>query len=452
MAETINQTLYDVSTPEINGNQASIVLANTLLANIFQGQIFEEGRGCTNTYSNDVSGAQIRIRKVLPVSQEAREVGASINGGSFNSEDPEMTSSVSYGIDVLTVLDRPIDIPQITVDLMDVDLTARHIESFAGLVNRNINAMTIAVQLLKYFKEGKNSVVYDTTDEKAMLSAIIDCNAKLDEGDEDNGIDAYPEDRVFITHAIYEADLKKKGVLVLGGSNTAQELLAKGQLSLGDRKNVISNGYLGDIDGVPVHSASNPVWRTAEKFLGLAKNELDKVIGYMASGIGTGRGIATAHGIKAIPSPQGQGVRLQPLVRMGAETFYASSVIPVLEDGYVSPVEILSALGASEELKYKASGSRAKIDLSIAVSGTNATPTFSVSGSTTDKALYVWSTKADATLEGFYKAYSADDAVKGTAVSGTAVALSTTGTYYLLVAVIAKDGTISVAKSSAVSK
>lgn len=103
MAEQINQTLYDVKTPNINGNVAQIVLANTLLANIYQGQIFEEKRGVTQTYSTDTSGAQIRVRRILPLKQEAREVGASINGGSFNGEDSEYTQSTSYNIKVFNL-------------------------------------------------------------------------------------------------------------------------------------------------------------------------------------------------------------------------------------------------------------------------------------------------------------------------------------------------------------
>ena len=110
--------LADYGKPVINDIDARLVLANEVLLNIFQGQIEGAGgRGVNQTFSNDTSGAQIRVLRINPLTQEARELGATLGGGNFPNATEQPTTQ-EYGLDVITVIDQPIDIAQVSRDMI----------------------------------------------------------------------------------------------------------------------------------------------------------------------------------------------------------------------------------------------------------------------------------------------------------------------------------------------
>jgi hypothetical protein len=365
------QFLADFNTPYINSIAAKRILVNEALKNIYQGEIESEGRGVTQKFTKDTAGAQIRVIRVLPLTQEARELGSGLNGENFNTI-VEQPRTQQYGLDVITVIDAPVDIPAVNQDMIPIDLLAIETKNITDIVTLNVNAMTIAGKFHKSFTSTTPSVVYynpNSSDEKALQTAFLEANGRLDDGDLDNGVAMFPtDDRVFVIKASYRVKLMSKGVLVLGGSNYAQEMLAAGVLSPGARANKLQNGFIGDLDGVPVHMASSLIWSVTEKYLGLPQGELDKVIGYVSSGMTNARGIAYAENMKMIDSPSGQGIRMQPLFRMGFESFYGKGNVWLVEtttDSYTSPLTAIDAL-VPNTTKVKAPGSRFTPTINIA--------------------------------------------------------------------------------------
>lgn len=314
--------LSDFKSPSINSFTAGLVLANEILEGIAQGEIEAPGRGITEKFTTDTQGAQVRVIKMLPLKQKARQLGNTINGGNFPTTTEQPTST-EVGIDVITVIDQPIDIANVTQDMISVDILSKVKDNLNQLINRNINAMTVAVKLTKSLPaEDKYITFVGATDN--LADKALEASAKLDDGDEDNNVDIFPQEgRVFVLKASYRAELFKKGILSLGGSNYAQEMLASGALSPNAKPNKMSNGYIGDFDTTPVHMASQLIWSIAEEYAGLPKGEFNNVIGYFSSDLANARGVAMNERVKVIDSPQGQGIRLQPLVRMGAASWYA---------------------------------------------------------------------------------------------------------------------------------
>ncbi len=435
------QLLSDFNSPKINGVAARRVLSNQILFNIFQKEIETEGRGVTQRFSNDTEGAQIRVVKVVPLKQKARELGATLNGGNFNSQGVEELATEEYGLDIITILDRNIDIAAVTQDMIPVDLLAATTKNFTDLVNMNVNAMTIAGKFFKSFSQ-KNAD-YETynpasTDGQALMNAFLTTNSKLDNGDEENYISMFPtSDRVCVIKATFRPVLFAKGILTLGGSNYAQEMLAKGQLSPSSKETKLENGYIGDFDGVPVHIAASPIWKLACEYLGLPKAELDPVIGYFSSGIANARGIAVSKEIKIIDSPDGQGIRLQPKVRLGFEAFYSKgNQFIVSGTEYVNPIAYLNTLKEGV-VKMKAPGSRAEANVNF--DGTSLTVTF-VAGTTpvTAGCKYALSTTKLDTLS-----VAKFSKLTGTAYTpGTATAITKGSNKYLYVMALDTDGTV----------
>lgn len=348
----------DIKTPYVNELTLKRHLVPRVKENIFQSIVTRPNEACTEKFSTDTDAGELQVIRIKPDDKQAREIGSDVNGGYFNSEDAVQPNSEAYRIPILTTIDYNIDIPTNAQDMINVDLAEAEMQNLTGKVNRNINAMTIAAQLCKNFNDIANGtikksnwiVLAATYTKGDYKNALLDANAKLDEGNESQGIDLYPSDeRAILIRPSVRSALMREGELIMGGSNYSQGMLADGGLSPNAKRHDV-NGFAGYVDGVPVYVVSPVVFNLAAKYLGVAS--LDGVMALVVSGIGTGRALAFNSAMKTIPSPLGQGIRLQPKYRMGAECWDALSVVPVVVNGFTNPST------KSTNLTVKAPGSR----------------------------------------------------------------------------------------------
>lgn len=351
------QYLSDFSKPSINGNIARRVLANEVLRGVSQDVLETNGEGITQRFSSDVSGAQIRITQFMPFNQEARELGATLNGENFDGRTALQANTNGLGVDVITVINQNIDIPQVTMDMLPIDFLGNVKKNLTMDINNNINAMTIGgkfVSTANAVAEGKHTfkeVTLSTITGDALRRVLMDMNAELDNGDVDNGLAYFPdEDRCFVFKTSFIPYLLDKGILTLGGANHAYEILALGGISQGEKQD-IRRGYCGEFLGHPVYKAGELIWKLAAKYAGVPVWAFDGVYGYVSSGYANVRALAQEDQIKMIDSPDGAGVRVQPNFRMGFKSLYAKGNVFLVEAGFENPAE-------AGELVLKAPASR----------------------------------------------------------------------------------------------
>lgn len=373
------QLFADIKTPMINEATLKRIMSPRVKKNIFQGVILRPNEAVTEQFSTDTSSSEIQVLRTRLVEDYARELGADINGNWFNSQDASFSTTEAYPIRIIDEIDRNIDIPTVQQDMMSISLAEAELSNLAGKVNRAINAMTIATQLCTNFNGiatgviEKNWVELDTTPD--YLSAIIEAGAKLDEGNPAEGIDAYPDDmRAIIVRPEAKKELLKKGQVIIGGSDSAQKILRKGGLDDDTTPEVASTGYIGEINNMPVYVASPNIFNLAAKYMGVRADAINGVKAMVVSAIGTGRALAFNAAIKIIDAPGGQGRRLQPKYRMGAQCWDGLSVVPIVANGFTNPASSTSLL------KVKAPGSRV---LTAAVTATPGTSNFDTSVSVT---------------------------------------------------------------------
>lgn len=334
----------DIRTPYVNLVTLKRLLVPKTKENIFQNIITRPEEAATEKFSTDTDAAELQIIRVLPNDGQARAVGADINGGSFNDDAARQPATAAYGIKILNVIDYNIDIPTNMQDMVSVDMAAAELENLAGKVARNVNAMTIAAQLAKNFNTfaAGGTVNWATVNVATPTSgmwkdAIIAAGTSLDNGNLAQGIETYPEgNRAILIRPMAKGELLKNGNIIIGGSNYAQTILKNGGLDEGTRPDNI-NGYMGEVDNMPVYMASPAIWSLVEGYLGLAPNALAKVYGVAVSSIGTGRALAFNNVMKTIDAPGGQGIRLQPKYRMGAECWDELSVVPIVDTTFTNP-------------------------------------------------------------------------------------------------------------------
>ena len=427
-----NQTLANYKEPNINGLDAAMIFANTALENIYQAEIEKGGRGVTQKFSSDTTGAQIRVVRPLPLPIDARELGASINGGNFSaySYQPE---SDSYGLNIITVIDDMVDIPDVSMDMIPVEIAKMYIQNISDKVVLNINAIKIAARAYTCFSAhqvdpSKAFVTeYDSTTDNVVEKAI-ETNAKLNKGDKEHGVSAFPvKDRIaLVSNDSYSALLSAKGVFSLGGANYAYDILRKGGVdSEASTPELLDDGYIGTIAGVPYHFVSDLILEVVCKYVGFPSGTFDGVIEHVASAHGNLFALATGNSSKTIDSPLGQGVRLQPKYRMGAACIMPKSVSWLVKKGWQNPYGLKAIFTTGVEWSYKAPGSRQVLEAGITAGGSKAF-TFSVKkvvkaadGSTSEVAvttglLGAWVNKECASVSEFLTEYAKGTNAKGT--------------------------------------
>lgn len=352
------QLFADIKTPFVNEATLKRHMSSKVKENIFQNIFTRPGEAVTEKFTEDTDAAEIQVIRIKPHDSDAREIGADINGGWFNNSDAHTANTEAYPIRILTTVDDLIDIPTNQQDMMNVDVAEGELANLSGKVYRNVNALTIAAQLCKNFNDVasekiENNWVRLDASNPDYLAAIIDAGAKLDCGNEDEGIDAYPDDnRAVFLRPTAKAAMLKKGQIIIGGSNAAQNILRKGGLDEDTTPDVAASGYIGEIDNMPAYAASPAVWNLAARYLGKTAADLAGVEMLVVSAIGTGRALAFNNAIKIIDAPGGQGRRLQPKYRMGAECWDGLSVVPVVKSDFNNPAT------SAAQLTVKAPGSR----------------------------------------------------------------------------------------------
>ena len=323
-----------MAAPKLDGEALRRFTSESLKENIFQNIIALPEKGVTEKFSTDTDASEIRIIRQAVPQIDARRMGATVNGGYFNSNNPIMPQSAEYGLKILYMIDDSVDYPTVMDEMVELPVAEATNKGVAGVVSRNINASTLAHQITAVINAIIGGATMNTValaSAGAIKDAILDANAKLDDGDSANGIDQFPVDgRQCFIRASLRPKLMATGQIIIGGSNYAQEMLKRGVISPDTYK---SEGlaYIGEIDGVPVSVVAKVAWDLAEQWMQLTAGKLDAVVGLVVAGIATGRALAFNNSVKIIDCPRGQGKTAQYKYRWGIEVFTPLGIVPIFD-------------------------------------------------------------------------------------------------------------------------
>jgi hypothetical protein len=323
----------------VKDTATQVVAARRVKENIYLDLVHRNGYGVTQV--DETNASTVRMLKVSPFTGDARELGAVTNGGFFNSDKASIPTVPEYDLNLLYIYDKMVDLPEVQQDITPVKIFEQAMKNVGGRVSTEINASTFAHQLKAKFDladtagawDGLAVVLGSTPD---YYGAILDASTILDNGDEDNGIQAFPfaEREIVFRPTFRKGLLSAQGVLI-GGSNYAQSMIAKGAVSPEDRKEW-GNMYCGEIDMIPCYIVPAPIWNRAKVWAGNSAT-VDGVQAIVMSALATDRGISTQDYVKVIDSPDGAGFRLQPKTRWGINVCYPKGIVPILANGTAVP-------------------------------------------------------------------------------------------------------------------
>lgn len=435
------ETLKTFKELNINGLASQAIFANEVVENMYQTEIELNEKGCTRKFSNDTAGSVVRISQILPLPLDAREIGAKINGGNFPYVIYQPTSR-EFSLELITVIDDMVDIPQVRLDMIPVDVMQKNLKNISDKVVVNANAIKIAARVFSALTTKKDGgEVYITEFDEAndkMLDKVNDTIIDLDNGDADFGLSSFPrENSIFVIKAAaqkYLMSVSAGGVLSLGGANYGYNILKEGGVSEGASVDRARSGYIGTIFGVDFHFASEVVWKTADKYLGMTGATAD-IYGYCANATGNFYGLAANSQIKTIDSPNGVGVRLQPLYRMGAANPIVKSNSYLVKAGFTNPYELKDIFTGIANWNYRAPASRQVLGLALTSSAATKL-TANVNAGVSATLHYVITDTAIASVGDFVKAWKQEEAVKGTLTAGSESTIAgwTAGKYATVVA------------------
>jgi hypothetical protein len=317
----------------VNNTATQVLAAKQVKENIFVNLLHHNGKGVTQQEETNVS--TLRMLKVKPNLADARTIGATANGGFFNGSDAQITEVSEYDLNLLYIYDRCADIPEAQQDMCPANLFDNTTKNIGGRIATEINASTIAHQLVASLGVSNHAVLLDSVNGNAY-EAIQAASTKLDDGDADNFIQAFPfDEREIIMRPQFRSKLMSDKGVLLGGSNYAQSMIAKGVVSPDANKD-FGNMYVGEIDMIPCHIAPSAIWTRAGEWVG-ETTKFDDVSAIVCAASATDRGISTLDYIKAIDSPNGAGKRLQPKTRWGINVCYAKGIAPIIAAGELAP-------------------------------------------------------------------------------------------------------------------
>lgn len=337
----------------VNNTATQILAAKEVKENIFVDLVHKNGYGVNQVEETNVS--TVRMLKATQLEDSARELGASTNGGFFNGTGASVPKVIEYDLNLLYIYDKVIDLPEVQQDMCPINVFEQTTKNIGGRVSIEINASTIAHQLKAVFDNAKTAGKWD---DKAVVlgstpkyyEAIQDASTILDDGDVENGVYAFPfAEREIIMRPTFRSKLMSaSGVLLSGGSNYAQSMIAKGAVSP-DAQKEFGNMYVGEIDLIPCYVTPASIWARAGMWAGDEK-AFEKVQAMVVAASATDRGISTQDYIKIVDSPDGAGKRLQPKTRWGINVCYPKGIVPILSNGTAVP---------SGDITISAPGSRA---------------------------------------------------------------------------------------------
>lgn len=324
----------------VNDSATQILAAKQVKENIFVSLLHRNGKGINQQEETNVS--TLRMLKARVLDGDARELNKPSNGKWFNENSAGTQNVDEYDLNLLYIYDRMVDIPEVQEDMVPINVFDEATKNIGGRIATEINASTIAIQLANRYNAAKTAAKWDGiavvigTGDKATYNAVLSASIKLDDGDEANGIQSFPfEERQLIMRPTFRQQLMSETGVLLGGSNYAQSMVAKGVISPEAQKE-FGNMYVGEIDLVPCFIAPKAIWNRAGVWAGSATT-FDGAEALMCAASATDRGVSTMDYIKTIDSPNGAGKRLQPKVRWGVNVCYPAGIVPILKNGTAAP-------------------------------------------------------------------------------------------------------------------
>lgn len=349
----------------VNDTALHVEVSSHIIEAMVQNSLYIDGVGITQVTTGDIHAGAVRVPKLKVAGGDFRTLGATTNGGWFDT-----TSIVAKGLDeevveLLYVYDTNEDVPvsQAALAVGGAVNVFNRAKMIGKKIAKGMNGGTLATQLVAVINavitagaETNRIFTYSSATSGDAYAKYLDASASLDNGDGSYN-DYFPvEGRLVLARPTYEKDLKQNGNIIVGGSNFAQEMIKSGALDPETKLPEIINGYRGQVNMIPVFLASDAIWTEAERWMwdtvagaALSAGYLDEIVALMCSHIATLRGHAIPESTKVIDSPSGQGLRIQPISNFGVKVAFEGGIKLIANGTFAEGSNALSVVSPGSQ-------------------------------------------------------------------------------------------------------
>lgn len=285
-----------------------------------------------------------RVKRIIAKGRtmgDINHVGTSGNNGLMNKNTDEQGATQQYFLKLLHKYDQPVFTPRSAGQLVAVDIINQIAQNIAGAVQESIDASTLATMIsgsLKYNAGLTTANSYlvklpATATTQMYLDAIISAQELLMAGDMTHGIGQFTLTGILAKPKFGLRLLTSNGVIV-GGSNYAQEMIARGAIDPQTAYANYGTGTMGLIFNTPVILAPDLLWVNTAQWLGLT-TELAKIQALAVDYNATMRGISDEF-FTIVQSTERNKLNFLPDYRWGVDVLYGSGIVPIVDNDFTN--------------------------------------------------------------------------------------------------------------------
>lgn len=319
----------------IDGQMVGVELSRAIAEAIYLEELFQAGFNCTAKYTTDTTfGGTIRVPLEQPFKPSSRTLsfggrpGTPGNSGIFNMNPAILPTTDEFLIYMNQINDQDLVLPDVSRELIPLDLLTRKIRSFTKSIAVDRSSSTLAevlaYNIFRSLNGANNLIPFDASQQDAYGELMSLLNQNFTNGDIITGAYTFPtENRCILARpTFYNIFSKQSGVIL--NSDIAQEMLNNYKLDTKiSERNFVGNGYLGKFAGIHLITVPDQYFTFAERYLGLADGSLSGIqaVAFQADSLAIGRAVDLGVKLQDTDSRYPRGIMARPLNLWGHEMF-----------------------------------------------------------------------------------------------------------------------------------
>lgn len=303
----------------VAANDLGVKVAGKVLENLYASNFTPVGYVVNADYQGfSTDTFTVGINRIARPGGVTRTVGGTTNGGFFNTEAVKTPTNSTIALYMDRLYDQNFDIPYSLEDSVPYSYVENIAAGIASEVGEQMGADTLAEMYNAVKDESKNRLV-KVADNADIFPALTKANELLSEGDITTGDRAFPAtNRSLVGTPAVFTKLLNSEKYILTGSDRAFATLESGY------QGVNYEAFKGVIAGLASFQAPSSL---------MPKSTSGSVLAFVDHPSAVTRAYYD-RGVRAIPSPVGQGTRLQPYYRWGVKATRPAGIVGIVTNDW----------------------------------------------------------------------------------------------------------------------
>ena len=301
----------------VAGNDLGIKIAGRVLENLYAGNFTPVGYVVNADYQGfSTDTFTVGITRINRPGGAVRTIGAEVNGGFFNTENVKTPTNSTIAMFMDRLYDQVFDIPYSLEDSVPYSYVENIASGIASEVGEQMGADTLVEMYNAVKGNNKNIVKFGEGEYADIFPTLTKANEILSEGDITTGDRAFPSaNRSLVGTPEIFTKLLNSEKFILTGSDRAFSTLESAY------QGVNYESFKGVIAGLAAFQAPSSL---------MPKATQGKVLAFVDHPSAVTRAYYD-RGVRAIPSPVGQGTRLQPYYRWGIKAVRPAGIVAIVD-------------------------------------------------------------------------------------------------------------------------